>query len=74
MNDDMDNCRECGHFRFLHKCKRDAFGKLLYHSLDDKCDCQRCEPGTDHSCNCEEFVPEDNLDYVEYLAEKRGLV
>jgi hypothetical protein len=26
------------------------------------------------SCSCKEFVPSDNLDYVEWLAEKRGLV
>jgi hypothetical protein len=25
-------------------------------------------------CGCEEFVPEDNLDYIEWLAKKRGLI
>jgi hypothetical protein len=25
-------------------------------------------------CKCPEFVPPDNLDYVEYLAKKRGLI
>ena len=24
--------------------------------------------------SCKEFVPSDNLDYIEWLAEKRGLV
>jgi hypothetical protein len=25
-------------------------------------------------CNCKEFVPSDNLDYIEWLAKKRGLI
>jgi hypothetical protein len=25
-------------------------------------------------CKCSEFVPSDNLDYIEWLAEKKGLV
>jgi hypothetical protein len=25
-------------------------------------------------CSCKEFVPSDNLDYIEYLAKKRGLL
>ena len=25
-------------------------------------------------CHCKELVPLDNLDYVEWLAEKRGLI
>lgn len=57
---DLDCCRECGHFRFLH-CEEQAWAG-------------RCDPQNDYGCDCKEYVPEDNLDYVEWLAEKRGLL
>lgn len=25
-------------------------------------------------CGCEEYIPEDNLDYIEWLAKKKGIL
>jgi len=66
MSDTLSCCRECSHFKFLHRFNNDDPG--LWRSG------QNCDPQNDHGCDCEEFVPEDNLDYVEWLAEKRGLL
>lgn len=64
MNEDLDNCRDCGHFKFLHV---PGFKGAL--GFD-----QHCDPQNDHGCDCFEYIPEDNLDYIEWLAQKRGLV
>lgn len=62
---DIDNCRECGHFRFLHTDTTGSKGKVFS---------QMCAPQTDGGCDCKEYVPEDNLGYIEYLAKQKGLV
>jgi hypothetical protein len=54
------HCRKCKHIRLSH-----AAGKCI------------ATIGTIekmHRCGCKEFVPDDNLDYVEWLAKKKGLV
>jgi hypothetical protein len=66
VNEDMECCRDCGHFRFLHILESEDIG--LYRSN------QGCDPQNDHGCDCSEYVPEDNLDYIEWLAEKKGLL
>lgn len=69
MDKDLDNCRECGHFRFLHE-----FKGIGTHVEKGFAFTQACDPQNDHGCNCKEFMPEDNLDYIEWLAKKRNLV
>jgi hypothetical protein len=52
-------CRTCKHERFGHYA-----GKCgAVRRWDGKC-----------ACKCKEFVPPDNLDYMEWLAKKRGLI
>lgn len=54
-------CRTCKHARYLHKELKRC---LLTYAVT---------PKKYKLCDCEEFVPLDNLDYVEWLAKKRGL-
>jgi hypothetical protein len=57
-------CRECSHQRYAHLS-------------DEKCiDVGRVNEDRSvwYTCTCEGFVPEDNLDYIEWLAKKRGLI
>lgn len=51
-------CGECNHPRFVH--------------FNDKC--MATFNNTLILCGCIEFVPLDNLDYVEWLAKKKGLI
>jgi hypothetical protein len=55
-----EHCRECKHTRLGHTTGT----------------CIAVEGTTEQMipCGCEEFVPEDNLDYIEWLAKKRGLI
>jgi hypothetical protein len=53
-------CRGCHHKKFEH--------------LKDVCLAVFGNEDTLSKCRCKEFVPLDNLDYIEWLAKKRGLV
>lgn len=61
--DDLDTCRTCYHFRFLHISE---YKEPTYFMFD-----QRCDPQTDHGCDCKEYIPKDNLQYLEYLYDKK---
>lgn len=55
------HCRKCKHVRLSHVESSHCIAAL----------------GTTEQlslCKCKEFVPEDNLDYIEWLAKKRNLV
>jgi len=56
-----EKCRECNHMKMSHSYLGKKCNELL-----------RTE--SPFLCNCQEFVPSDNLDYVEWLAKKKGLV
>ena len=60
IKDFSKSCRKCKHIRLSH--------------LRGKCIATCGTTEKMDICKCKEFVPEDNLDYVEYLAEKRGLI
>jgi hypothetical protein len=51
-------CRDCKHPKYVH--------------IKDRC---LAIPGMNISlCSCIEYVPKDNLDYVEWLVKKRKLL
>lgn len=64
---DLDCCRTCGHMRFLHYAPENAFeGQGVFQHEQSL----RCDPQTDHGCDCKEYIPEDNLDYLEWRYNK----
>ena len=56
-------CRNCGHQRYSHALDAKCIDAATSHRLDEDI----------YMCSCYEFIPLDNLDYIEYQAEKRGL-
>ena len=58
-----EKCRECKHARYIHG---------MAHNGGPCSD--RFLSSVKSVCKCIEFVPSDNLEYVEYLAKKRGLI
>jgi hypothetical protein len=62
-SDDLDCCRICGHF-YMYHFNTGASVRLLPNN-------GQCDPLTDHGCDCKEFIPEDNLEYLEYLYDKK---
>lgn len=59
--DDLDCCRNCGHFYGYHF----NTGMAVRDFSDG-----RCDPFTDHGCSCINYLPEDNLLYLEWINEK----
>ena len=55
------HCRDCKHIR-------------LSHVEGSHCIAANGNQEQFGLCQCKEFVPEDNLDYIEWLAKKRGLI
>jgi hypothetical protein len=55
-----EHCRKCKHERFVHLDGKKCSLQLLRKDWA--------------SCTCKEFVPPGNLDFVEYLAKKKGLI
>jgi len=52
-------CRNCPHFKFAHY-------SACYASIDDK------RIGHAIPCDCPEFVPLDNLEYLEWKVDKQN--
>ena len=69
MDDDLEVCRTCGHFYFLHGCT--YFNKYTMSRHPHDSTCQRCDPQQDHDCDCPGFIPEDNLKYLEWCYEHK---
>lgn len=57
-------CKKCTHQRFTHLTGV-CLDVVLIKKLDEK---------SYKGCKCKEFIPSDNLEYVEYLAKKRKLI
>lgn len=55
------HCRKCKHMR-------------LSHIESGRCIAANGNTEQLTSCGCKEFMPEDNLDYIEWLAKKRKLI
>ena len=55
------HCRKCNHIRLSHV---------------EGSHCIAASGTTERLtvCKCREFISEDNLDYIEWLAKKRGLI
>jgi len=54
-------CKKCTHVRLSH--------------LEGRCIAANATDGEYLlMCKCKEFVPSDNLDYIEWLAKKKGLI
>jgi hypothetical protein len=62
--DDLDCCRTCGHFYGYHF---NTGMTIRGHEFADG----QCDPFTDRGCNCKDFIPGDNLAFLEWKA-KRG--
>jgi hypothetical protein len=62
-------CRTCGHNKYWHQTAKSSYG-----TPGGWCANYECGESVAHMPYCREFVPEDNLDYVEWLAEKRNLI
>jgi hypothetical protein len=59
-------CRECGHTKTLH-ILGDAKGGFLV----GYCNFIIKNVGF---CQCKEYLPQDNLDYIELLAKRKGII
>jgi hypothetical protein len=67
-----DKCRECKHDRYFHLLEYGANGyKDELRATMGNCNYILSDRGF---CNCGEWVPPDNLDYIELLAKRRGLI
>ena len=60
-------CRDCSHELLFHIADGEGKGNILVSN------CNKFEAGKGF-CNCIEFMSPNNLDYIELLAERRGLV
>jgi hypothetical protein len=54
-------CRNCKHRKIWHP-KNKCIDLTIINKYEFKC------------CKCKEFIPGDNLDYIEYLVKKRKLL
>jgi hypothetical protein len=67
-----EKCRECQHDRYMHLVQwnstNTSYADELRATLGN---CNALVMGV--FCQCKEFLPPDNLDYIELLAKKRGL-
>jgi hypothetical protein len=67
-------CYECKHARFEHDIRNTGTD---YCNTTDDARCYAWIPNGEtvtQSCTCADFVPTENLDYVEWLAKKRNLI
>jgi hypothetical protein len=62
-------CRTCEHNQYWHETAESSSG-----TAGGWCAETRCGAHINNLPYCTEFVPSDNLDYIEWLAEKRGLL
>jgi hypothetical protein len=60
----MDSCRNCSHPGWVHV-------KTYYYSCGRKPRNNNDEFYSNEICPCKEFVPSDNLEYLEWCVEKR---
>lgn len=66
----FEKCRECQHPRFMHIADiptHDNFNTAIVSNCND------VSKGMGF-CPCEEFMPTDNLDYIEFLAKRKGII
>jgi len=50
-------CRVCSHIKFLH-LQKGCTDQIL------------SKEGKLYLCNCKEYIPKDNIEYLEYMSEK----
>lgn len=64
-----EKCRECSHNRMMHMSSLPLTGK-------SSVEMSQCNDTSTNGgfCNCSEFMPPDNLEYIELLAKKKGLI
>lgn len=70
-----EQCRTCEHHKYMHLLDMPTGftfekQKLVSGTLGE---CQQILDGKGF-CPCLEFLPSDNLDYIELLAKKKGII
>lgn len=60
------HCRECKHELYLHILETSDKFQVVGA-------CNAVVPGF-RFCTCSEYLPPDNLDYIELLAQRKGII
>jgi hypothetical protein len=71
-----EQCRECTHFKYMHLLDMPTgftFATGIEKPFGTIGQCQQIVAGGGF-CFCSEFMPPDNLDYIELLAKKKGII
>jgi hypothetical protein len=64
-----DKCRTCEHARYYHLVDYSGNNDRKY--IHAECNFLMEEGGF---CSCLEWMPKDNLDYIELIAKRKGLI
>jgi len=59
----LSMCRKCGHMMIAHSFVKPNNGKCVDASIK--------VTGEYKCCNCKRFIPKDNLEFLEWVAENK---